>query len=284
MSDFTSLRTVLRSLILESCLYGIALTLFLSTIYFIVTRRTLASNRQTVKHQFTSLVFLGVTILFLATTAHWAVGIYQTFLILPDSGANPTHASGVLDVLSLSTAILAAECLMIYRLWVVWAHNPRIVIFPMCSLSGVLVAAVGISYVFIQTESNAVFLDNTKLKPWITTGFVFSILTSFYSTGFIAFRIVKFNVHQTSNSVLMFFLAILVESAALQTFWLVFTSSTILATSSVEFLTLDAFPVVLCISNLLIHVRVGLGWSRDDQAGSQDATPSFLSYSLQSNP
>ncbi|KAJ6472432.1 hypothetical protein C8R45DRAFT_1013014 [Mycena sanguinolenta] len=278
MADITSLRTVLPSLILESCLYGMALILFISAIYFIATRRTLASHRQTVKHHFCSLVFLGATVLFLATTVHWAVGIYQTFLIFSDSEVsevNRTQGADVVEVLSLSTAILAAECLMIYRLWIVWARNLRVVVFPICSFSGVLIAAIGISYVFIQSQSNALFLDNTELKPWITIGFVLSVLTSFYSTGFIAFRILKLNVHSTPSSALMLFLAILVESAALQTCWLIFTSITILAGSPVELLSLNAFPVVLCISNLLIHARVGLGWSPEsakaDQAGSLDA-------------
>ncbi|KAJ6464458.1 hypothetical protein C8R45DRAFT_500209 [Mycena sanguinolenta] len=271
--DITSLSAGLPSLVLESCLYGIALILFISTIYFIATRRTLASNRQTVKHHFLSPVFVGAMILFLAATAHWIVEIYLTFSLfsqfngaIPKQAfyASPTHGTDIVEAALLFTAILVGDSLMVYRLWIVCqAQNLRVLIFPICGLSGVLVMVIGVSYVFSQSKSNAPFLDNTELKPWVATGFVLSLLTSFYCTGFIAFRILKFNLHSTRNSGLTFFLSVLVESAALQTFWLIFTSASNLAGSSVEFLTLGAFPIVLCISNLLIHARVGLGWSPD---------------------
>jgi cell division protein FtsW (lipid II flippase) len=58
----------LVTLVLESFLYGLLLILFISAVYFIATRRTLASTNQTARHHFTSLVFLGVTALFLMVT------------------------------------------------------------------------------------------------------------------------------------------------------------------------------------------------------------------------
>ncbi|KAF7353311.1 hypothetical protein MSAN_01519100 [Mycena sanguinolenta] len=274
MSDIniTSLAAGLPSLILESCLYGIALILFSSTIYFRATRRTLASCRQTVKHHFISPVFIGATVLFLAATAHWIVDIYLTFLLFSKFNgpiskqalyASPTHGADIVEAASVFVAILVGDSLMIHRLWVVWGRNLRVLMFPICGLSGVLVMLIGVSYLFSQSKANSTFLDNAELKPWVATGFVLSLLTSVYCTGFIAYRILKFNVRSTTNSGLTFFLAILVESVALQTFWLIFTSTTNLASSSVEFLTLDTFPVILCISNLLIHARVGLGWSSE---------------------
>ncbi|KAJ6626200.1 hypothetical protein B0H10DRAFT_2211390 [Mycena sp. CBHHK59/15] len=84
MSDVTSLQASLAQLVLESNLYGILLILFVSTIYFLAVRRTLASDRQTTKHHFTSLVFFGVAGLFLSTTTHWIARICQTFLAFTD--------------------------------------------------------------------------------------------------------------------------------------------------------------------------------------------------------
>ncbi|KAF7353312.1 hypothetical protein MSAN_01519200 [Mycena sanguinolenta] len=268
--DITSLAAGLPSLVLESCLYGIALILFISTIYFIATRRTLAGNRQTVKHHFISPVFVGATVLFLAATAHWIVEIYLTFHLfshfrgaIPEQAfyTSPTHGTDMAEAALVFIAIVVGDSLVIYRLWIVWARNLRVLIFPICGLSGVLVMVIGVSYVFSHSKSNAPFLNNAELKPWVATGFVLSLLTSVYCTGFIAYRILKFSIRSTKNSNLTFFLAIIVESATLQTFWLIFASATNLAGSSVEFLTLGGFPVVLCISNLLIHARVGLGWS-----------------------
>lgn len=69
MPGITPLQASLAQLVLESCLYGILLILFVSTVYFMVTRRTLASDRQSTRHHFTSLVFFGLSGLFLSTTA-----------------------------------------------------------------------------------------------------------------------------------------------------------------------------------------------------------------------
>ncbi|KAJ6539973.1 hypothetical protein DFH09DRAFT_1175769, partial [Mycena vulgaris] len=59
------------------------------------------------------------------------------------------------------------------------------------------------------------------------------------------------------------FLVILVESAALPAFWLTFTGLATLADSDVDFIASDTFPLIIGIPNLLIHARVGLGWSQD---------------------
>jgi hypothetical protein len=68
MPDFTTLPVNFASLILASCFYGILIVLFVSTIYFLATRRTLAGKTQTSRHHFTSLPFLGVTGLSLVIT------------------------------------------------------------------------------------------------------------------------------------------------------------------------------------------------------------------------
>jgi hypothetical protein len=68
MPGITILPANLATLIVESFLYGLLLLLFISTIYFLATRRTLAGTSQTTKHHFKSVVFLGVTALFIVVT------------------------------------------------------------------------------------------------------------------------------------------------------------------------------------------------------------------------
>ncbi|KAJ7732187.1 hypothetical protein B0H16DRAFT_181785 [Mycena metata] len=85
-----------------------------------------------------------------------------------------------------------------------------------------------------------------------------------YSTGFIIFRIRRVGGGKSrSDSRLMSFLVISVESAALQTVWLIVASITQLGGSDVAFIGMDTFPAIVGISNTLIHARVGLGWSRE---------------------
>ncbi|KAJ7788848.1 hypothetical protein B0H14DRAFT_2946676, partial [Mycena olivaceomarginata] len=89
--------------------------------------------------------------------------------------------------------------------------------------------------------------------------------------GLIIFRICKVTaaIRSTSDSRLMYFLNVLVESAALQTFWLVLGAITIFGKSDAEFAVSDTFPAIIGIANLLIHARVGLGWSHDQTSPSK---------------
>ncbi|KAJ6447825.1 hypothetical protein C8R45DRAFT_1084620, partial [Mycena sanguinolenta] len=91
---------------------------------------------------------------------------------------------------------------------------------------------------------------------------LFSLLANLYSTGLIAFRIWRVTkVASSSQSTLKWFLSILIESAALQTFWLLLSLIASLLGSDALFIVDDNFPAIIAISNTLIHARVGLGWS-----------------------
>ncbi|KAJ6511766.1 hypothetical protein DFH09DRAFT_999341, partial [Mycena vulgaris] len=274
MPDIPVLSANLATLVVESCLYGILLLLFISTVYFLATRRTLAGHNQSIKHHFTSLVFLGVTGLFMVITAHWIVVIYQAFfafihLASPKAEdtfyADLSQQSEIIKATLVFSSVLLGDSLIIYRLWIIWGRNRFVVIFPMVTLIGTFVTSIGNVYEFTQWEPRlrgALFYKESK--PWTATGFILSLLTTVYSTALIAFRISKVNnVKTVSQSRLMSFLAILVESAALQMLWLAFTVITQFATSDAEFIASDTFPVIIGISNLLIHARVGLGWSHD---------------------
>ncbi|KAJ7686350.1 hypothetical protein B0H17DRAFT_1072055 [Mycena rosella] len=263
MPDIAILPANLANLVLESCLYGILLLLFILTIYFLATRRTLAGNSRTAKHHFTSLVFIGLL--------HWTIVIYQAFFAFIHLGntvaedafyADLSQPSEIIEVTLFSTSILIGDALVIYRLWIIWGRNHYVVIFPMCSLTGVLVSAIGATYEFTNWEPNAPFHD--KSRPRTITGFILTFLTTLYSTAFIAFRILRANKIRTSSETgLTFLLTILVESAGLQMIWLLFAGITQFVISDAEFIASETLPAIIGISNLLIHARVGLGWSQD---------------------
>ncbi|KAJ6540003.1 hypothetical protein DFH09DRAFT_1396617 [Mycena vulgaris] len=141
----------------------------------------------------------------------------------------------------------------------------------MFALIGKFVTSIGIVREATQWEPRlrgALFYEESK--PWTATGCILSFLTTAYSTAFIAFRISRVNsVKIASQSRLMSFLSILVESAALQTLWLGFTTITQLASSDTAFIASDTFPVIIGIANLLIHARVELGWSQDSAASKK---------------
>ncbi|KAF7355986.1 hypothetical protein MVEN_00928000 [Mycena venus] len=291
MQDITILPANLATLVLESFLYGLLLLLFISTIYFLAMRRTLAGTTQTAKHHLTSLVFLGVTALFLLVTVHWSIVIYQAFFAFIHLGsfvaedafyADLAQKTEVAKAVLFFLAVLLGDALVTYRLWVIWGGNRKIVILPIFALIGLAVAETGIAVELTKWEPRlrgASFDDESR--PWEATGFVLSLVANLYSTVCIILRIwgVKTNTSGsesrlqvqhasipftfTNNEFNKWLLSILVESAALQTFWLIFDGMTLLFRSDAEFIATDTFPAILGISNTLIHARVGLGWSQD---------------------
>ncbi|KAJ7833597.1 hypothetical protein B0H14DRAFT_1164431 [Mycena olivaceomarginata] len=68
--------------------------------------------------------------------------------------ANPNHAADTVKTASMLVAIVVGDALMIYRLWIVWGRNRTVLIFPSCSLTGLLVAALGILYVFLPKSQS----------------------------------------------------------------------------------------------------------------------------------
>lgn len=64
-----------------------------------------------------------------------------------------------------------------------------------------------------------------------------------------------------SSDVCRFFTDIQTSLTMLRRLWLIFAAMTLFSSSDLDFIATDNFPVILGISNTLIHARVGLGWS-----------------------
>ncbi|KAF7360968.1 hypothetical protein MSAN_01127000 [Mycena sanguinolenta] len=294
MPDITLLPANLVTLVLESVLYGLLVLLFISTVYFLSTRRTLA--RQTAKHHLTSLVFLTITALFVVVTAHWSIVVYQAFFAFIHLGnavgedtfyadlaqpAEVTKISFFVIAGLLGDALVASPIYLFttYRLWIIWGRKTKVIIFPIVALAVLAVSCVVLLIKVATWESSlrgAGFYNESV--PWETTGSMLSLLANLYSTGFIAFRMWRVTkVASSSTSSLTRFFSIVIESAALQTSWLLICITTALLESDALFIAVDNFPVVIAISNTLIHARVGLGWS-------QDSTSAQMSRSAGKSP
>ncbi|KAF7360971.1 hypothetical protein MSAN_01127300 [Mycena sanguinolenta] len=295
MQGITILPANLATLVLESVLYGLLVLLFISTVYFLSTRRTFA--RQTAKHHLTSLVFLTITALFVVVTVHWSIVVYQAFFAFIHLGnavgedafyADLAQPAEVVKVSFFFIAVLLGDALVVsptylvavmngmklmiitwvvqtYRLWIIWERKTKVIIFPIVALIVLAVSCAVLLTKVATWESSlrGAGFDNESV-PWETTGSLLSLLANLYSTGFIAFRMWRVTkVASSSKSNLTWFFSIVIESAALQTFWLLICIATALLKSDALFIALDNFPVIIAISNTLIHARVGLGWSQD---------------------
>ncbi|KAF7336263.1 hypothetical protein MVEN_02174400 [Mycena venus] len=106
----------------------------------------------------------------------------------PDFDAVQADQGGeIVAVASLFIAILIGDALVIYRLWIIWMGNWPVMIFPLCTLTGVAVTSTGIAYEFIHTKSSThretALSDNKAFNLWVAIGFVLSLLNCFYCTG-----------------------------------------------------------------------------------------------------
>ncbi|KAJ7898551.1 hypothetical protein B0H14DRAFT_2674754 [Mycena olivaceomarginata] len=270
MQDITILPANLVTLVLESFLYGFLLLLFISTVYFLATRRTLAGQSAT--HHLTSLVFVTVAALFTVITAHWSIVIYQAFFSFVHLGnatsedafyADLAQPSELAKLTLFFVAVLLGDSLITYRLWIICGKTLKVVIFPVVALIGVAVSSVGLVIELSNWEPSlrgARFHEESG--PWEATAFGLSLLYGFSSMG---------TRNKEVKKTAVWFLSILIESAALQAVWLTISTMTLLFRSDAQFFTSDSFPAILGISNTMIHARVGLGWSQGS-AGSREKT------------
>ncbi|KAJ7488907.1 hypothetical protein FB451DRAFT_680234 [Mycena latifolia] len=273
---FDLLAANLAGAVFESCLYGILLILFVSTMYF-WTRRRRAGRSGT---RCTSPLFVGVVALFMMVTAHWIMILFQIFYAFVHLGgsepadtfyADLSQPSELIKMIFFSIALMIGDGLIIQRVYVIWGKKTQILIFPLFSWAGMGMSFIGIIYHFSKWEPalrGLPFLED--LKPWVTMATVFSFATSIYSTALIASKIWRVNKGVRALGVggrgVMPILAIIVESAALQTFWLMVTFFSVLLTADLAFTVTDPFPTIVAICNMLIHCRVGLGWAQGSSA------------------
>ncbi|KAJ7609798.1 hypothetical protein FB45DRAFT_942997 [Roridomyces roridus] len=267
MQDIQIVSANLSNVVFQSFLYGFLVLLFLATIYFLAMRRTLAGTTHTIRRNFASPPFVAVAVLFCLVTVYWAIVVHQVFLTFIGLGTIATEAAFYQDLVEPTeigkeivtcVSVLVGDALVIYRLWIIWGRSRNVVIFPVLALIGFTVAFAG-SLVELARLRGRLFPQNSL--PWETTGFTLNLLGNLYSTGCIIWKVSRSK--HSSESRLTWFLSILVESAALQTSWLLFTMITLLYGSPLTFIALENLNVVTGIANTLIHVRVGLGCAHE---------------------
>ncbi|KAJ7461786.1 hypothetical protein B0H11DRAFT_115194 [Mycena galericulata] len=181
--------------------------------------------------------------------------------------------------------------LRIYRLYVIFGHRRAPAIFPLILLVGQAVAGGGVISAFVKfNPTDSEFTFYSWSNGWVSTTLVLTIAISAYSSAMISRKIwwtrravgsLNLLSAQVSSGGVqpLSFLAIVVESAALQTAASLALLVTFQLGSYSQALWQQISPAIFGISTVLIHARVGLGWA---YAGQHDAggTPSRISFAL----
>ncbi|KAJ7441086.1 hypothetical protein FB451DRAFT_956093, partial [Mycena latifolia] len=258
--------TALATVVIETFFYGIYLVLFLTSVYLLLRVQSRGLRRRAV---WLSPIVCGGSVLFVAVTGHWILTIDRLFLAFSsvDNRVDPLAFYGdfsqptqIVQSIFLLASLAIVDALFVHRLWTVWAHNRYIVILPTITLIGLVVSTIGVAYDFAQFKPG----DDVHAlaNGWIISDCLCTVFTNVYCTVLIAWKLWRAHriARPEGGRTLMTVLVIIVESAALSATWAVFFISAYAAQSNLRFL-IDVTPAIVGGANMLIYVRVGLGWA-----------------------
>ncbi|KAJ7144529.1 hypothetical protein C8R44DRAFT_865439 [Mycena epipterygia] len=211
--------------------YGMYFVIFCMSMYLVSRAR---GDRGSDKYAiFRSTVFLSGCALFMAVTGDWIVTVFRTFeafVYFKDGtdaleyGSDNSKVSSTVGSVFLALSFAIGDFMIIYRLWVVWSFNKKVIIFPVLSLTGFMISYIIAVY---ATSHHLSISGDTALTPMVVCILVWE------------------------------FLAIIVESAAI--FWIIYYTVTHQLNTTLQYIAISVIPTVGGIANALIHVRVGLG-------------------------
>ncbi|KAH9840964.1 uncharacterized protein C8Q71DRAFT_794946 [Rhodofomes roseus] len=238
-------------------------------------------------------MFIGSMSLFITITAHiicTVIRLFQAFVLYED-GTQPLYfyadlrqTTEVVKTGFLVTSLIAGDVMVIYRVWIVWSHKKAFIIFPLCTLIGLIICGSGITYQFSQYVPGEVVFESVAGR-WITSNCVFTLCTNVYCSAVIAWKVWSNHnaISRHGGSNLMGVLAMFIESAILYTTWTLIFFITYQTKTNVQFPIVDTWPAVSGISFMLINVRVGLGKSigtsqidSRNASGTGSAAPGIL--------
>ncbi|KAF8202671.1 hypothetical protein K438DRAFT_1820593 [Mycena galopus ATCC 62051] len=256
--------------VIELTLYG-GFTVLFSTVVYLFSTRGLISKRTP-----SFYVFLALVALFLTVTAHWINSIYTLYHAFIHLGGGfeaevfYVTISVPPELVHQSLAELAtiiADCLMIHRLYVVYSQDLRVIVFVICVEILQIVSGI---HAIVNLSREALNFYATS-NSWVTTALGSSLVMSR--------SIRSLTGNARAGKRLNRVLAVIVESAVLQTIMTVATlvlfQIGLLQQGIFEALT----PVVFGISVLLIHLRAGLGWTTEGTSALGSA-PTEMTVSL----
>ncbi|KAJ7218559.1 hypothetical protein GGX14DRAFT_695720 [Mycena pura] len=235
--------------LLESVLYGVYGVLCITVLYLFRSRE---------KRPAVWVVSLGLVIQFFSITGHWICTLYATLFAFVHLGGGDA-AAAFYDNLSapwyltnlgfLGVGFFVTDLLVIHRVHVIFSNSRTVIILPLIFL------IIGLGKI------------------------------SVYSTGMISWKIRRITraLNRLSGRIdggvpLMSVLAIIAESAALQTAITIGTLVTYHTGFIGQFVFADISPVVIGISTMLIHARIGLGWAHGSDTGGAASNPTRISF------
>ncbi|KAJ7131279.1 hypothetical protein C8R44DRAFT_871791 [Mycena epipterygia] len=259
----------MATMVLESLLYGLLLVLFSTNLYLRITRYARPQEFASRGGLWWNPIVISNIAIFATCTAHWVITVKRFFLAFLGSAGDPfqfyvdqSQPTSVMNNILVLVTGLIGDAGIIHRLWLVWNGDFRVVFAPVLSWLGALMGDIAIAYFFTQSTPTSNRFS-TAAGAWLTVNWALTTLITIYCTTFIAWRIWRTSrtTVEVGGSLLMPVCVILIESAAIWTTWSLFFATTFLMGSTLVIIARDLAPAIVGLVNLLIHLRVGLGWS-----------------------
>nr|GAT57345.1 predicted protein [Mycena chlorophos] len=270
--------------LIEVLFYGLYFVLFITTIYLFRRRHGIPPRSRPALW-----VLLGLTAQFIAITLHWGSTMYRTIYALGTLGggsaafsfySNLTHPSFVMNIALLVISHTITDSFVLHRLYVIFCHERKVMYFPSAVLVVQIVSAIGL---VVRAATSKVGEDYLQLSNgWLTCKLVASIVISLYSSVMIFIRILRVQrafggrlANQNGSVQLTSLLGILVESAALQlAVAILLLLSFQLKWLAGEYISTGTAGAAFAITTVLIHARIGLGWTKEDSlSGASSSNP-----------
>ncbi|KAI0086917.1 hypothetical protein BDY19DRAFT_893960 [Irpex rosettiformis] len=252
----------LLSTSLEAMLYGF------SAFMYIITFWILGRKKRGRRPNYPLLVLTSALLTF--TTAELIVNIVhicqgflgKTPLQAETYFADVTEPTFILKSMLYNCQTLILDGVVIYRAWVVWNGDIRVVVFPMLGWCGLLTSIVG-TIVALSTapksDSGNVFAKKTN--QWITSIYSTTLATNLSATSLLAYRIWRVNQRTTqwrTKDHLSPILRVVIESGALYSLTIIAALITFVIQSPGVYIILDMISPIISIVYNMIIIRIAI--------------------------
>ncbi|THH33834.1 hypothetical protein EUX98_g356 [Antrodiella citrinella] len=237
-----------------------------------------------------AMFFMGI-VFFCIATMHLGMNCFRMIRGYVEHVNDPGGAVGYLGNLApwdhvfkdtlYATQEILGDGVAIYRCWVIWNRDWRIVILPLMLFIVSIISGYTVCGLYTsQVAGSTVFAP--RLTHWISTFYAVAVVQSAMTTGLMAFRIWKTDQRSSSfranESNLMPVLRILVESAALQLIVETLLLSLYASDYNPQYILLEIVTPLVGITFTAITIRLTLRMS-----GALDPSKASLGLTHSSN-
>ncbi|KAI5122013.1 hypothetical protein M0805_008005 [Coniferiporia weirii] len=252
----------LLMLVIEGVLLGVFTMFFAATMYILASRRrgTQPLNKP--------VAAVSIS-LYVVAFAHLCLNARRAFIaFIEQRDGSPiaflSHSSDGNYVAKESLYVVQTtigDGFLIYRLYIVWARDKRLLVFSSVFLLASIVSGIGaLINAARATATTPIFV--AQIENWVVSFFVLTLFTNFFCTALIALKIwwserqlTKFAHFSSSFKPVM---VIVIESGAIYSAALIALLGTYISRTWAFYFILDSMPHIIGIVFSLIIVRMSL--------------------------